>query len=114
MAKEKQYVFSARTTEKGLRILNDLKARLGISWDELVIDSVCAHHRLDRADIAIPKDTKREEERAAKKAEKQAKRDGEKKAKTDKRAKALKERQAKRETEKKAKAKTAKKTGKKG
>ncbi len=40
MAKEKQYVFSARTTEEGLKALNEVKARLKVSWDELVIDAV--------------------------------------------------------------------------
>jgi len=53
MAKEKQYVFSARTTEEGLRALNELKAKLNIGWDELVIDAVCAHYGLDRA-VMIP------------------------------------------------------------
>ena len=53
MAKEKQYVFSARTTEEGLRQLNELKARLGISWDDLVIDAVCAYYGMDRG-VMIP------------------------------------------------------------
>lgn len=55
MAKEKQYVFSARTTEEGLRALNALKAERNISWDDLVIDAVCAHYRLDRGVMALPK-----------------------------------------------------------
>ena len=55
MAKEKQHVFSARTTEEGLRQLNELKARLGIGWDDLVIDTVCAHYNLDKAVMALPK-----------------------------------------------------------
>jgi hypothetical protein len=42
-------VFSARTTEEGLRLLNELKARLGVGWDALVIDAVCAHYGLNRA-----------------------------------------------------------------
>ena len=53
MAKGKQYVFSARTTEEGLKILNELKAKLGVGWDELVIDAVCAHYGLDR-DVMVP------------------------------------------------------------
>lgn len=53
MAKGKHHVFSARTTEEGLRQLNELKAKLGLSWDELVIDAVCAHYGLDRA-VMIP------------------------------------------------------------
>jgi len=52
--KEKHRVFSARTTEEGLRLLNDLKARLGVSWDALIIDAVCAHYGLDRAVMAVP------------------------------------------------------------
>lgn len=55
MAKEKQHVFSARTTEEGLRLLNELKAKLGIGWDELVIDAVCAHYGLDRGVMVLPK-----------------------------------------------------------
>jgi len=55
MAKEKQHVFSARTTEEGLKALNKLKARLGVGWDELVVDAVCAHYGLDRAVMAPTK-----------------------------------------------------------
>ena len=55
MAKQKQHVFSARTTEEGLKALNELKASLGVSWDELVIDAVCAHYGLDRAVMSLPK-----------------------------------------------------------
>ena len=53
MADKKHYVFSGRTTEEGLRTLNELKAGLGIGWDELVIDAVCAHYGLDRG-VMIP------------------------------------------------------------
>ena len=55
MAREKQHVFSARTTEEGLRILNELKAKLGVGWDELVVDAICAHYGLDRSVLALPK-----------------------------------------------------------
>ena len=55
MAKQKQYVFSARTTEKGLRRLNELKEQRGIGWDDLVIDAVCAHYGLDTLVMALPK-----------------------------------------------------------
>lgn len=51
----KHYVFSARTTEAGLKLLNQLKETLGISWDELVIDAVSAHYRLDRKLLAVPR-----------------------------------------------------------
>jgi hypothetical protein len=40
-------VFSARTTEEGLKTLNELKARLGVGWDGLVIDAVSAHYGVD-------------------------------------------------------------------
>jgi hypothetical protein len=60
MAKEKQYVFSARTTEEGLRRLNELRKERGIGWDELVVDAICAHYGLDRGTMAIPKPVKAE------------------------------------------------------
>ena len=53
MVKGKQYVFSARTTEEGLRQLNELKAKLGLSWDELIVEAMCAHYGLDRG-VMIP------------------------------------------------------------
>ena len=55
MAKEKQYVFSARTTEEGLRALNEVKSCFNIGWDELVIDAVSAHYNLDKATMTLPK-----------------------------------------------------------
>ncbi len=58
MAKQKQHVFSARTTEEGLKALNALKAEQNIGWDELVIDAVCAHYGLDRGVMALPKTEK--------------------------------------------------------
>ena len=64
MAKEKQHVFSARTTEEGLRRLNELKAKLGLSWDGLVIDAMCAHYGLDRGVMAIPKRSKPDKPKA--------------------------------------------------
>ena len=55
MAREKQHVFSARTTEEGLRQLNELKAKFDIGWDDLVINAVCAHYGLGRLAMALPK-----------------------------------------------------------
>ena len=55
MAEGKHHVFSARTTKDGLRLLNELKAKLGISWDELVVNAVCAHYGLDKGVVAILK-----------------------------------------------------------
>jgi hypothetical protein len=51
----KHYVFSARTTREGLRQLNDVKRERDLSWDDLVIDAVCAHYGLDRSILALPK-----------------------------------------------------------
>jgi len=53
--KIKHHVFSARTTGDGLRTLNDLKKRLGVGWDDLVIDAVNAHHGVE-----VPKVPRRE------------------------------------------------------
>ena len=47
MLRDKQYVFSARTTAEGLKALNELKAKLGVSWDSLVIDAVNTHYGVD-------------------------------------------------------------------
>jgi hypothetical protein len=55
MPREKQHVFSARTTEEGLRLLNSLRKDRNIGWDGLVIDAVCAHYGLDRLVMALPK-----------------------------------------------------------
>ena len=41
-----------------MKLLSELKAKLGISWDELVIYAVCAHYGLDRAVMALPKQAK--------------------------------------------------------
>ena len=49
MAREKQHVFSARTTEEGLRLLNGLRQEKKVGWDDLVIDAMCSHYGLDRA-----------------------------------------------------------------
>ena len=58
MAKVKYHVFSARTTEDGLKALNQLKEKLGVSWDELVIDAVCGHYGMDKAMMSLPKKEK--------------------------------------------------------
>ena len=75
MPKGKQYVFSARTTEEGLKILNELKAKLGIGWDELVIEAVCAHYGLGRSVLALPRveRPKKEPKPKAKKPKKEPK-----------------------------------------
>jgi len=38
---QQHYVFSARTTDDGLRRVNELRGRLGVGWDDLVADAVC-------------------------------------------------------------------------
>ena len=68
MPREKQHVFSARTTEGGLKTLNELKARLGCSWDDLVIDAVNAHYGVD-----ITKPPKKERPPKAEKSKKKPK-----------------------------------------
>jgi hypothetical protein len=70
MARGKQWVFSARTTEKGLEILQDFKERLGVSWDDLVIDAVNAHHGMD---VPKPPRAERKPEAEEPKAEPRAK-----------------------------------------
>jgi hypothetical protein len=67
MAKEKQYVFSARTTEEGLRLLNGLRKEHNVGWDDLVIDAVCAHYNLDRLVMTLPKAYKPEKKNEGKK-----------------------------------------------
>jgi hypothetical protein len=55
MPREKQHVFSARTTEEGLRVLNAKKAELGVNWDEMVVDAMCTKYGLDRNVLALPR-----------------------------------------------------------
>ena len=52
----------ARTTELGLKALSELKYRLGVGWDALVIDAVCAHYELDRAAMSLPPRAKKDTE----------------------------------------------------
>ena len=61
MAKHKQHVFSARITEEGLRLLNELKVERGIGWDKLVVDAVCAHYGLDMGVMVLPRAEKPQE-----------------------------------------------------
>lgn len=89
MPRGKQYIFSARTTEEGLRLLNELKAKLGMGWDEFVIDAMCTKYGLDRDVLALPKverppKTEKPKRESKPKAEKKAKGKGEKKIKGEK------------------------------
>jgi hypothetical protein len=45
-----------------LRALNELKGRLKMNWDEMVIDAVCALYSLDKAVMALPKKEKAPEQ----------------------------------------------------
>ncbi len=38
-----------------MELLNELKDRLHIGWDELVIDGMSAHYNLDKAVMSLPK-----------------------------------------------------------
>jgi hypothetical protein len=67
MAKERHYVFSARTTGEGLRLLNGIREGRKIGWDDLVIDAVCAHYGLDRLVMALPKAYKPDKKNEGKK-----------------------------------------------
>ena len=58
MPEKKHFIFSARTTEEGLKTLNGLRKERGVGWDGLVIDAVCAHYGLDREAMAVPKQAK--------------------------------------------------------
>jgi hypothetical protein len=64
MAKEKHHVFSARTTEEGLRLLNGVREERKIGWDELVVDAVCERYGLDRLVVALPKPYRPEKKQA--------------------------------------------------
>ncbi len=55
MAKEKQHVFSARTTEEGLKALNAIREEKKIGWDDLVLDAICAHYGVDTLAMFPPK-----------------------------------------------------------
>ncbi len=72
MAKDKQHVFSARTTERGLKKLNELKGELKVSWDELVIDAVCSRYGLDKASMTLPNKEKPAKEAPAAEPQAQA------------------------------------------
>jgi len=108
----KHYVYSARTTEKGLALLNKTKGTEK-SWDQFINDAVAAHYGLKLDAIALPPSKFLEEQKAnreakaAEKADKALARTAKSmaivndKAKADK-AKADKAKKAKTSKEKKA------------
>lgn len=79
---DKHYVYSARTTEDGLAVLN--KAKGDRSWDSFVNEAVAEHYSLDLAAINPPPSRfliDREEKRKAREAEKAAEKKAKKPAK---------------------------------
>jgi len=85
---KKHYVYSARTTEKGLALLNKTKGN-DKSWDQFVNDAIAAHYDLPLEVIALPPSKFLEEQKAnreAKAAEKTTKKAAADKAKADKAA----------------------------
>ena len=74
MLEKKHHVFSARTTEEGLSVLNDLRKERNVGWDELVVDAVSAHYGLDRTVMAIPKQVKPVKPKAGKNQKSKARR----------------------------------------
>ena len=68
MVKERHYVFSARTTEEGLKLLNGIREERKIGWDELVIDAVCDRYGLDALVMSLPKAYRPEKPQKEKKA----------------------------------------------
>ena len=73
MAKEKHHVFSVRTTEEGLRLLNGIREEKKIGWDDLVIDAVCDRYGLDRRVMALPKVYRPEKKQSADKGKRKGK-----------------------------------------
>lgn len=90
--KKKHYVFSARTTEEGLKILNDLKEKAGVGWDGLILDAIDRAYNvtIPRIELTGPSPEERAKVKAEKEAAKAAKakeREDVKKAKADEKAK---------------------------
>jgi len=108
MPDKKHFVYSARTTEKGLALLNKTKGS-DKSWDQFINDAVAGHYDLDLAVIALPPSKFLEEQKAkreAKVAEKAAAKVAKDKAAADK-AKAKAEAKKAADKEKADKAKQA-------
>lgn len=91
MSEKKHFVYSARTTEKGLALLNKTKGDR--SWDAFINEAVAAHYNLPLESISLPPSkflADREANRKAK-AEAKAAKEAEKKAKAAEKAKKAKE-----------------------
>lgn len=99
MGDKKHYVFSARTTEEGLKILNMIREEQKLSWDELIIPAINAHYNvhvsmIEKAPVDQAK-LKAKEDKAAAKAQAKAEREAKVKANAEAKAGAKKEREAK-------------------
>ena len=72
--KAKQYVFSARTTEGGLKALNRVREERNVGWDRLVTDAVADFYGIERSvlvdEAAEAEKTRKAEEKAKKDKEK--------------------------------------------
>jgi hypothetical protein len=82
---EKHYVYSARTTEAGLKALNAKKDELKMSWDQFIAKAVSETYKMKLETIALPASTHQTEleaKRAVRKAEKEAKDKAKETAKT--------------------------------
>lgn len=67
MPETKHYVYSARTTEEGLALLNKTKGEK--NWDAFINEAVCVHYNLDPAIVNLPPSKylmERDEKRKAK------------------------------------------------
>jgi hypothetical protein len=67
---EKHCVFSAGTIQTGLTALEELKIKLNVGWDEMVIDAMCGHYGLDKSVLMLPKVYEKKGANAAGRAEK--------------------------------------------
>ena len=93
---ENHHVYSARTMEQGLTVLN--KARGNRGWDNFVNEAVAGHYGLNLGVITLPPSRFLEEQRAKREA-----REAEKAAKQAKREEKTGTRKAAEKTEKKQK-----------
>lgn len=94
----KHYVYSARTTEQGLALLNKTKGER--SWDAFISEAIAAHYDIGIDDLTLPPSSfiaEREAKRRAREAEKatkKAEREAAAKAKAEAKAEAAKVRKA--------------------
>ena len=92
---EKHYVYSARTTEAGLRLLNQAKGEM--SWDQFLNTAISEHYKLDIGVIGLPPSRFLADRQAARELKAKEKAEKAAKAAADKQAKA----EAKRAADKK-------------